>query len=229
MGKIAIFDDRIEDAERLQKELAKYIENEKIYIKDNFDYEFIENNVIDLLFLDIELDSQNGIEEAIKIRLQKAIDINIIFFSNYDIYMQKAMIIRPIYFIRKQYLADDLKKAWQVLELNDFRLRRRISNNVKSIPVTKIMYIESNNKYIYFHYENNKSIRERDKLDNIEKEIIKETFVRCHKSYIVNFRCVDIRDNDKFLMLDGKYIHISRKYHKNVIRKWQEYIMKVQI
>ena len=58
-GKIVIIDDDIEFANRLKKHVLKYYD-EDIFIINFFDWDFINDNKIDLLFLDIELGKEEN-------------------------------------------------------------------------------------------------------------------------------------------------------------------------
>lgn len=225
MGKIVIIDDCLLEAEELRKQLNYYFGEEEIYIKTTFDHEFIKNNVIDILFLDIRLKEENGIAKAVELKQELFRDINVVFYTNYDTYMQEAMRVRPIYYIRKKYLVEDLKILIEILEMDDFFIRRKLNNNNN---IKDIMYISSRANYAYIHYINDEPVKERIKLDELENILTSANFVRCHKSYLINLKYAVTRIKDKFLMKDGVYIRITRKYHKNAIMKWQQYTTKTE-
>lgn len=227
MGKIAIFDDCVEDAELLRQKLKQYLGDEDVLVRTNFDYEFLNNNTIDLLFLDIELNDKNGILESRKIKFGQKRKINIIFVSNHNTYLQDSMTVRPIYYIRKNNLDEDLKSAFNILMINNFRVTRKLFDNTL-VNMWELMYVESNKHYLLYHFEDGSVLKERAKLDDCEKELISSIFVRCHKSRIINLAYVDMKINDRFLLKCNVSIQISRKYINDVTRRWHEYTVNIR-
>ena len=69
-------------------------------------------------------------------------------------------------------------------------------------------------------FEIAKNIRE------IEKQLPKDLFFRCHKAYIVSFRHVKTFDNRRVTMDNGEQAFISRKYLPAFKTAFQEYVLK---
>jgi len=67
-----------------------------------------------------------------------------------------------------------------------------------------------NNKVNIFLAKNNEKITVYNKLNDFEQQQIK-TFIRSHKSYLVNFLYIEKYANDKFILTDKTIIPISRK------------------
>lgn len=227
MGKIAVFDDCIEEAKMLRNKLKYYLGDEEVFIKTSFDYEFLNNNTIDLLFLDIELNNCNGIVESEKMKFVQKRKINIIFVSNHDTYLQDSMSVRPIYYVRKNNLDKDLKSAFNILMINNFRVKRKLFDGTL-VNMEQLMCVESDKHYLFYHFEDGSVLKERAKLDDCEKGLISNVFVRCHKSHIVNFGYVDMKVSDIFLLKNKEHIKISRRYIDDVTRKWHEYIVNIR-
>ena len=61
---------------------------------------------------------------------------------------------------------------------------------------------------------------ERDKLDDVDRWICGETFVRCHNSFIVNLNYIAQYSKTSFLMKNGAEIPISRSHQKEVKEKF---------
>ena len=102
------------------------------------------------------------------------------------------------------------------------------TNDELSICENKLLYIKAEGNYCRIVYEGKSAIKEkliRSSLKNIEHIINKpETFVRCHKSYIVNSnRVTSVTGNAKgHLFTLENYNHpipISRNFSKLILKK----------
>lgn len=56
----------------------------------------------------------------------------------------------------------------------------------------------------------------RDRLDDLQKILYPDEFIRCHISYIVHLSGVRIFEENAFLMKNGNWVPISRSYTKIV-------------
>ena len=107
---IIIIDDELVFSMRLKKNLKKYYKNEKIKILTSFNLKFLIDNDVEILFLDIELKNENGIEMALKYR-EQGYNNYIIFVSSHDDFVYNTFDVKPFYFIRKSKLNHDLEKC----------------------------------------------------------------------------------------------------------------------
>jgi len=68
-----------------------------------------------------------------------------------------------------------------------------------------------------------KTISTRRPLDEIERELNDNTFLRTNRSYIINMRYInDVAEND-FLLADGKAVPISRSMKQAVKQAYEDY------
>lgn len=225
-GKIVIIDDDLEDAALLKDKLKLYLDDE-VYIFDFFNSEFLKTEVIDLLFLDIELnDHVNGIDEAVKIRDEQNYKMNIVFVSRFNGLVHNSMPAMPIYFIRKEKLDKDLKTAFETLERNHFRIRQSIQTRARQVCLDDVMYIESLRNDILIYVADGSVTKERSTLNNYEKELSNKYFIRCHNSYIVNIKYIRNKINDTLIMKNGIRIKITEKYLKSFNEFYRNYFLK---
>jgi DNA-binding LytR/AlgR family response regulator len=231
-GKIVIIDDDIEFANRLKKHVLKYYD-EEITIIDFFDWEFINANKIDLLFLDIELgkeenkeDEVNGIEEAIKIRNLKRWDIEIIFITSHGNFITSSFDAGPVYFIDKSELDERLPRAIEALKRKGFRKERVVQIGDQSVNIDDIIYISSAKHYVYFRSRYPSSdIKIRMTLDQVE-ELGIDTLARIHKSYVVNMVFIKKKYIDKVILFDDRQLRVSRKYQEYFKKRYVNAKMK---
>ncbi|HOR81167.1 MAG TPA: LytTR family DNA-binding domain-containing protein [Bacteroidales bacterium] len=102
-----------------------------------------------------------------------------------------------------------------------------------SIKLEHLYYMESANNYIYVYYENSKKELSKSTLRSSLK-IIEESFpdiglIRCHRSYIINFKKVKVLRKDKEgLKIELDYdgiadIPVSKTYVDEIIKLFSKH------
>ena len=224
---IVIIDDEYFFALQLKRKLKKFYKNEKIKILTKFDSEFLANNNVDTLFLDIELaNGKNGIEMARMYREQIDQDekLNIVFISAHDSYVYSTFGVRPIDFIRKGNITEDLERCINLIEQKKKRDEMQVIIGGKMFKLMNILYVESQgNNVNYVGAKNDLILERRAKLSDVEKELEKYHFIRCHKSYVVNAARITEASTNYVILNKEIEISISRSEHKHFMDKYHEY------
>ena len=187
---------------------------------------FFDKNDIDILFLDIELKNENGIDIARYCRKSGYKNINIVFVSSHNSYVYDTFEVRPIAFIRKEAISEDLKKCVSLIDRK--RSETKILINDTLVNLLDILYIESEANYVYYRLKNGLSIKSRTKLSKIEKELEKYNFMRCHTSYIVNAEHVTKIHADFLALEDNIKISISRSWRDSFFDKYRDFYRKIK-
>ena len=175
----------------------------------------INNNSVDLIFLDIEMPLISGFDllDGLKTKPQ------IVFITSKADYAVKAFDYEATDFLQKPISKERfLKAVKKALELHQLRNEVPedhgeaiiIKSNLKKLKIytTKIKWIEAFGDYI-------KVITDEDShlvlstMKSFEKELPEGKFVRVHKSYIVNLERVE-KFNSKFAEIGKTKIPISR-------------------
>lgn len=175
----------------------------------------INNNSIDLIFLDIEMPLINGFDllDGLKAKPQ------IVFITSKADYAVKAFDYEATDFLQKPISKERfLKAVKKALELHQLRNETPedqgeaiiIKSNLKKIKIytSKIKWVEAFGDYI-------KVITDEDShlvlstMKAFEKELPEGKFIRVHKSYIVNLERVE-KFNSKFAEIGKTKIPISR-------------------
>lgn len=98
-----------------------------------------------------------------------------------------------------------------------------VHRNKNSYVISKwqILYVERDKRdtYIYLGGAGD-PLKVSDKLDDVDRWICGETFVRCHNSFIVNLNYIAQYSKTSFLMKNGAEIPISRSHQKEVKEKF---------
>lgn len=79
-----------------------------------------------------------------------------------------------------------------------------------SVPMDKIIYIESRNHKAVIHTEEEEYVI-YEKLIDLQKRLL-DNFIPCHKSYIINMEWIATYEGKSFNMRNGQNIPISRTY-----------------
>lgn len=240
--RIAICDDDKEMLEYIRKllytSISKYTKDfEIVGFRNGKDFlQAYKENEFDIVFLDINIPSDEGfnVAKAVRDSLSKC---SIIFMTSYSELVYDCFEYQPFDFIRKDKTENLNKKLQQTVKrlmvqmkmFKKIELENSFSRQI-AVPISKIIYLESDKHYINYYIKGEKEVfRSRDTLR--DKEIIFKNydFVRIHKSYLVNLRYVDLIDKSKDevgLKDMKKRLPMSRNLKKDVVQKYKNYLGK---
>ncbi len=189
MLKIAVCDDEQIILQKIENSIKYRLENFKIkYTIDSYlsGEKLLNNeniNDVDVIFLDIELKSTNGIDVAKKLRAN-GYDNLIVFITSFIDYALDGYKANAFRFILKDNLDEELTECINNI-ISKLGLRK-IKLNDLTIDISDIIYIESNKHKIIIHLKNDDTLKIYDTLDNIEKKLNSASLLRVHQSYLVN-------------------------------------------
>lgn len=184
----------------------------------------LDENVVDILFLDIDMPYFTGMDIA-QFIMEKGMKTLIIFVTSHDTLVYKTFTYRPFGFIRKTCLEKELEEVVKRLssELEGMNENILVKTSDKTFAIRKedIIYIEAQGNYVNI-YTYNSCEKVRKTLANLEKELFHKDFVRCHKGYIVNVRCIYKITSGEVQLYGDIHIPVGRNYEKDVKRKLLE-------
>lgn len=100
-----------------------------------------------------------------------------------------------------------------------------------SVILDDLIYLEASDNYVSIYYSANKKLSKymiRNTLKNVEEKLTPLGFMRCHRSYLVNFSKVKILKREKdgvFLELntdDGLTLPVSKTYVSTIVQSFSE-------
>lgn len=183
----------------------------------------LQNEVVDLLFLDIQMPELNGLEFS---RMVGA-DTRIVFttaFSQYalDGYRVNALdyLLKPISY--KEFL-ESVNKAVQWFELknNEPQTDNRyiyVKSDYKlvQIQLAQILYIEGLKDYVKFYLENEpRPILSQISMKSIEEKLPASLFLRVHRSFIVQKSKIRVIDRGR-IVFGKEYIPVSESHRQEL-------------
>lgn len=199
-----------DDEEIYIKQVIKYLgEDDNDYYIDKFSSgnDLLDSDKeYDIIFLDIELGDDNGLDIAKKIRERKRNDY-IIFMTSHVDYMPEAFRVRAFRFLSKPIDKDDFYEGLYSIQ-NEMDNRKRIIISTKvekvNVPLEDIVYIESlgYGSCVYTLQENFITPRT---LKYWVDELPDNMFFNIHKSFIVGFKHVKTVEKDEIIISGDSY------------------------
>lgn len=218
MIRIAVCEDKEDDMAHIRSMLCqtKILCNFTEYTSAETLLSDIETNQkqFDIFILDIYLPGQNGVEAARCIRAanQNAI---LIFLSSSDEFYREAFDLYAFHYlikpVRSADLAEVLQKAADTVAAPEETLQIAFRGQKTILRHVDIMYISSSNHTLHFHMQDGREYISYGRLDELEAQLVSESFVRCHKSFIANLLYVNRLTREGFYIAET-LIPISRSY-----------------
>ena len=181
----------------------------------------------DILIMDVNLQDGNGIQTVKEIQALHP-GIKVIYLTGIIQYATEIFQTEPIYFLTKPInenkLADAIEKAINVIE-NDRSDSFVIKTNGSEVLIYRkdIIYVESQGRKLVFYMSNGTEIGVYEKMDVMQDQL-GSTFVRSHKSFLINMKYIVERNNQEFCLNNGKVLPISKPNLKEAKMKFIAYL-----
>lgn len=186
-------------------------------------FEYISNEPVDIIFLDINMPHISGIS------LSKMIpkNVQLIFTTAYSEYAVESYEVEAVDYLLKpisldrftQAVSKVLKKKAQKKEIQANWISVKSGFETFRVAIDKILYLEKDGNYMTYHCENEKIIGRETVQQAIEK--LPETFVQTHKSFIVNLDKVKRYDRN-MIIIDAREIPVSDSFSQVVFSQLEK-------
>ncbi|MCE7044498.1 LytTR family DNA-binding domain-containing protein [Dyadobacter sp. CY312] len=184
---------------------------------------FLQNNEVDLAFLDIQMPDLSGLELA---RILSPA-ITIVFTTAHPEYAVAGFdlavtdyLLKPVGFSRFLQAIDrtiaNVASASGGDNLNDF-IFVKTGYDWTRITLSNLLYIEADGNYLTFH-ETDKRILTRMKLSEILEKLPNAAFVRIHKSFVIAISQIDKIERHQ-ITLSGQVLPLSATYRDDLLAR----------
>ncbi len=179
--------------------------------------EYLNDNTIDVLFLDIDMPKMNGFKLA-EILCEAHPDTIIIFVSSYEEFVYSSFEYCPFRFLRKAHLTQELDITFQkVIEkciLNNETILFNTTEGEIVLRVKDITFFEGQKNYFLISTVSGKEYKCRGTMESLEGTAGDYDFFRIHSAYIVNLEHIESINNDGFIVMKS-HPKAERKQKKN--------------
>lgn len=182
-------------------------------------YNFLQNEPVDLLLLDIEMPGMTGLELTRNLGSNRPV---IIFTTSKKEYAVEAFELNVADYILKPVtparFLQAIEKAKEILESNKEEIKYtdeeflfiRDSNIIRRLKITDILYAEAMGDYVKLHVDK-KFYAIHTTLKAVEERLTAAKFIRVHRSYVVAVNKIDsLRDGT--IIIGDKSIPVADAY-----------------
>lgn len=215
MVRIAIIDDDKSWISKAEKCIKDFYRDKEIEVAA---YEsgksFLEADVeYDIAFMDIEMPEKDGFETTTEYRAKYAETIIIILTTHTEM-SRKGYLINAFRYIDKVKMESEIEEALRAIEYTFLQRAtikvRLIGVGTVEVTLRDLVYIETCKRNLILHTRTNEYLCNCT-MEQMEEELKKKGFFRCHKSYIVNLDCIKKIEKGRLYLYNGEEIIISRR------------------
>ena len=229
---IGICDDESRWHKAISDSCSKYLYNKGIH------YEILsftegesliqeKDKLIDVLFLDVEMGSMDGL--AVMKEVEKMPNIHsIIFVSSHPEAVWDSFGYKTKGFVTKPFSDEDIIEKLEGIyskKINDSLLEFTDYNGVVYFRKSDIVLLKSDSNYATIITEDSEKIITCT-LKECEKKLNGLPFLRIHRSYIVNLDYVKNMTSSVASLKNGEDLTIGRSYRNQVKKDYQDYLRR---
>jgi len=102
----------------------------------------------------------------------------------------------------------------EALPRNDGYLSIKAGYKISLVKISDIVYIESEGEYVRLHLADGTRVMTLFRLKNMESVLPRDTFMRTHRSYIVNLTHISGYVKGRVYLSDTEYVPIGENYRE---------------
>ena len=190
---------------------------------------YISKYPVDLIFLDINMPSINGIDFYKSIGRK----VMVIFTTAHAEFAVEGFNINALDFllkpIRKERFDQAIHKAMEQFDLqqkstdpSDAFLLIRADYSLHRIKVEDILLIEGLDDYLKIHLPEQKVVVTRMTMKNMMSELAHSEFVRVHKSFIVPMKKIE-KVRNRIIYIKNREVPIGNSYEEEFMKVLSRY------
>lgn len=215
--RVAICDDNATDAEFVQEILNHWAEDRKVEIQidtfqsaESFLFQYAEDKNFDILLLDIEMGTMDGVTMAKRVR-QENEAVQIVFITGYSDYIAEGYEVAALHYlmkpVNKEKLFTVLDRALEKRKQNERCLNLELSGEMVRLPFYEIRYLDVRQNYVTVHAKQDYTVKRP--LGEFEREL-DERFNRVGRAMILNLKHIQRVTKTEVHLSDGTVLPLPR-------------------
>lgn len=182
----------------------------------------------DLIFLDIELPGQNGMDAAFDLRTRDT-STPIIFVTNMANYAVHGYAVNALDFIVKPFTYEDFRlrmdRAMQVVRQRTQRtISVRSRDGLRIFEASQLVFVDMNGHDLVYHLASGETVALRGSMRSLEDELGGTPFLRISSGCIVNMGHVRGVTDAALTLSSGDTVWISRANKKAALEAIARYL-----
>ncbi len=178
-----------------------------------------------LLLSDILAVGMTGIEAAEELR-RLGEKIPIVFVSSTAEFAMDGYRVHALRYLKKpveyERLQEALLEAYRMSMNSSGFLKFQVADRIYNLPFEQIEYLESQGRDTNI-ITADETICVHMKFSDMEQQLPADTFLRCHRSYIINLAHVKDLARYRFLTKSGVEIPVSQLQYADIKAKFMKY------
>ncbi len=193
--------------------------------------QFLAARNVDLIFVDVNMPDLSGVE-FVRSLTQRPM---VIFTTAYSEYAVEGFRLDAVDYLLKPFgFADFSRSVAKANSLHELLLNQRAPGEpfpeatardpeylsikadykVSLVRISDIVYLESEGEYVRLHLADRSTITTLFRLKNMETALPPASFMRVHRSYIVNLQRIKGFIKGRIFLSDDEYVPIGENYRE---------------
>lgn len=186
-------------------------------------------NRFDLIFLDILMDGMDGMETARRCR-KLAFEKMLVFLSSSRSYVFDAYDVEAFHYLVKPVEDEKLKTVLKRAAEKEKHISQEYivvsrERQNRKIFLDSVLYFEIRGRRIDVHEENG-IFTYYGQIGVLEQQIQRKGFFRCHKSYLLNLKHVEVYSRQDAVLDNGEKIIIAKRRYEEFCQEFLSYMRK---
>ena len=223
--KCAVCDDEEVQIDTLKRLVCEWGKERNYLIKahsfpsaEAFLFDYIEHKDYDILLLDIEMGTMDGVSLAKQIRAENEM-IQIVFVTGFSDYIADGYEVSALHYlmkpVKREQLFAVLDRAVQKLEKSERTLTLSLPGETIRIPLYEIRYLDVHQNYTTIHAAQEYTVKKT--LAEFEP-LLDDRFFRACRSCILNLTFVRRVTRSEVTLTDGSSLPLPRGQYEPLNR-----------
>ena len=223
--RVAIVDDNRMDSEFVRDILDTWAKLRQVNVKavvfpsaESFLFRYAEDKDWDILLLDIEMGTMDGVTMAKRVR-QDNEAVQIVFITGYSDYIAEGYEVAALHYLMKpvnqEKLLTVLDRALEKRKQEERCLNLEAYGEMVRIPFYEIRYLDVHQNYVTVHAKADYTVKRT--LGDFEKEL-DDRFCRVGRGMILNLKYIQRVTKTEVRLSDGTVLPLPRGAYESLNR-----------